>query len=159
MRRLIAASTLILTVFLLCDSYVKPRITIEIFASDSVYNRGLYRSVDQYFLVSTSGEDIWTGRPVIMNPGDTFLLKRSRLLHRNLSLDYHDFEFSHGRMRHYSLGTFRGTPIMAVICLMIIPLAVCNLGRRQVIKNDNINDRVLFGSLMGIVAAGIFYIL
>ena len=159
MRRLIAVSTFILAIFLLCDSYVKPRVTTEIFAGDSVYNRGLYRSVDQYFLVSISGKAIWTGKPVIMNAGDTFLLKRSRFLHRDLSVDYHDFEFSHGRMLHYPLGTWRGTPTMAVVCLIIIPLAICNLGRRQVIKNDNINDRVLFGSLMGIIAAGIFYML
>ena len=60
MRRLIAVSTLILAVLLLCDGYVKPRVSTEIFAGDSVYNRGLSRSVDQYFLMSISGKAIWT---------------------------------------------------------------------------------------------------
>jgi hypothetical protein len=112
-RLLIATLTLILAAILLCDSYIiKPRVTTEIFSSDSVYNSGFYRSVDRWYLVSTSGEVIWTGKPVMMNPGDAFLLNRSRLLRRQLSVDYHDFEFSHGRMVHYPLGTFRGTPTM-----------------------------------------------
>jgi hypothetical protein len=160
MRLLIASFTLLLTLFLLCDRYVKPVRILELYDKDSVYNRGLARSVDEWYLVGKSGETIWTGRdPIAMKPGDPFVLNRSWLLKKQLSLDYRDFEFSHGASVHHSLSTFRDGPLMPIACVILLVLSLLNLRNRPITKNDNINDRLLFGPMMTAIGVCIFYLI
>lgn len=162
-HHLLASILLAISLFLFCDGYIHTTVKTEVCAGDSVWHfaeqRGRYSDDNAYDLVTTSGEAINTGDVVEMQPGDTFLLRKSWILHKDLSIDYHDFEFQHGKLVHRPVSVLVGGTTMAVLCCLFILVALSNLGKSPLIKNENVNERLLFFSLLIALVVGLFYVL
>lgn len=158
--RVIGGFIVLMGVLLLVDGCGRPVTTLERFDRDSVkiyQASGRMGTEPDYWIVSASGRVIpipdYTS--MSLEHGDTFYLARTWLFKKQMRLTYP----VGGRWVSASAELFRGTVTGAVICVMAIAVGAVNLGRRRLIRNQNVSERLLFFTLMGIIVFGMFYLL
>lgn len=157
--RIIGGFVFLLAVLLLVDGRGRPVTTLERFDRDSVK---IYRASGRmgtepdYWIVSASGRVIpipdYTS--MSLEHGDTFYLARTWLFKKQMRLTYP----VGGRWVSASVELFRGTVAGAVICVVAAIVGLINVRRRRLINNQNVSERLLFFTLMGIIVFAMFYL-
>lgn len=151
LRRL-ALMNLVIIAALCLDGFLKPVTVVETYDHFYIYHRYLSRSPTEYFLVSRAGTTIevddWREE---LRPGEHFYIQKGRLSGLNLRVTY-------GTVTE-RVNSFRGTLLTAVLCALAFVISLLNLGRWVLIPNVGLNDRLILGASMVMLAVVVFYLL
>lgn len=135
-RRILCLFSLIVALIILMDGNIPSKVP-DTFKSVDMHVSPQGAKI--YYVRNQAEEGIKVFRPVHMNPGDTFYVEYTRLLHWKIDVTYKD---SQGQWQSSPAGGLAGSFTFNVSCIFVLIVSLLNLPKKSVIRNDAINNRI-----------------
>jgi hypothetical protein len=142
LNRALAYMMLAVLLLLAIDSYVAPPPVLKIFTQD--YTRIEGNSV-AFYIVGNSGEGykVPSNTDMSLEKGDTFFVRKSGIFDKMLSITYPG---PNKHLKTYNMGVMRSM-LGFILAPLALGIAIPNAGKKRIIKDVELNGRLLIAGI------------